>query len=82
MRAVQAHVNATENLVLFAPLVLLVHEVGGGADAVGACRVYFFARIAHAVVTLVGLPIPFRTVAFLTGYACLVTLAITVFGRV
>mgnify|MGYP003839213731 CR=1 FL=1 len=81
MRAVQAHVNAVENLVLFAPLVLAIHAIGPTAIAVEACRVYFFARLAHASLTIAGLPIPFRTIAFLIGVACQVILVMTVLIR-
>jgi len=78
VRAVQAHVNAVENLVIFAPLALSAHLVGAGALAVQACSVYFFSRLAHALVTISGLPIPIRTVAFLVGFACQMTLGFTI----
>lgn len=78
IRAVQAHVNAVENLVIFAPLVLTAHALGAGAVAVQACSVYFFARLAHVVVTVSGLPIPLRTVAFLIGFACQMALGFTI----
>jgi len=80
-RAVQAHVNAVENLVLFAPLVLTIHAIGATVVAVEACRIYFFARLAHALATISGLPIPFRTVAFLTGFACQVALGVAILSR-
>lgn len=78
IRAVQAHVNAVENLVIFAPLVITAHALGAGAVAVQACSVYFFARLAHVVVTVSGLPIPLRTVAFLIGFACQMALGFTI----
>jgi uncharacterized MAPEG superfamily protein len=81
-RAVKAHVNAVENLVLFAPLVLTIHTIGATVVAIEACRIYFFARVAHALATISGLPIPFRTVAFLTGFACEITLVFTILNRV
>ena len=81
MRAVQAHVNAVENLVLFAPLVLTFHAIGTTVVAIEACRIYFFARVAHALATISGLPIPFRTVAFLTGFACQMTLVFSILGK-
>jgi uncharacterized MAPEG superfamily protein len=74
-RAVQAHVNAVENLVVFAPLALVAHVAVGASSAVAsACGVYFFARLAHALVTIAGLPIPIRTAAFLTGFGCQIAL--------
>jgi uncharacterized MAPEG superfamily protein len=74
-RAVRAHANAVENLVLFAPLVLTLHGIGITTGGIEACRIYFFARAAHAIATIFGFPIPIRTIAFLTGYACVLTLA-------
>jgi len=81
-RAVQAHVNAVENIALFAPLVLAVHAVGASPAMVQVCAVYFGARLAHAVVTIAGLPIPFRTGAFLVGFACQIALGVHVLGAV
>lgn len=78
MRAVQAHVNAVENLVIFAPLVLAGHMVGATAITVAACRIFFLARVAHALVTIAGMPIPIRTVSFLVGFACQMTLGASV----
>jgi uncharacterized MAPEG superfamily protein len=75
-RAVQAHDNAVENLVIFAPLALTAHVVGAAASLL--CEVFFFARLAHAVVTLSGLPIPLRTLAFLIGFACQLSVAVTI----
>lgn len=48
-RAYRAHMNAFENLIVFAPLVIAV-EVSGTGNGVtaAACAVHFFARLAHA----------------------------------
>ncbi|MCF8483540.1 MAG: MAPEG family protein [Rhodospirillum sp.] len=81
MRAVQAHVNAVENLVLFAPLALAAHVIGPSAVTAGACRVYFFTRLAHALGTIAGVPIPFRTAAFLIGFACELILGFAILLR-
>lgn len=78
IRAVQAHVNAVENLVVFAPLALVVHSLGATTVTTQACSVYFFARLAHALVTVGGLPIPLRTAAFLVGFASQMTLGIAI----
>ena len=74
-RAMRAHLNAVENLVVFAPLVLAVH-VGGLADAttVLACQIYFWARAAHYAVCVIGMPIIPRTVAFLAGVGSVLVL--------
>jgi uncharacterized MAPEG superfamily protein len=75
VRAKLAHVNAVENLVVFAPLAILaVHaDASARGAAATACAVYFFARLAHYVVFTAGLPVV-RTLAFLAGFgaqACL-----------
>lgn len=67
-RAVRAHMNAVENLVVFAPLVLAVQVSGLNTAATAtACQVYFWSRLTHALVCGFGLPIVPRTVAFLVG---------------
>jgi uncharacterized MAPEG superfamily protein len=56
-RAQRAHRNMLENLVLFAALVL-VAQAAGRANAltqVGA-MVFFWARVAYAVIYLAGIP--------------------------
>ena len=54
-RLKRAHANAVENLVVFAALVLAANALGitGGAIATAAI-VYFWARVAHAVVYAAG----------------------------
>jgi uncharacterized MAPEG superfamily protein len=56
-RAKRAHNNMTENLVLFAALVL-VAAVAGKANAMTAlgAAIFFWARLAYAVVYLIGVP--------------------------
>jgi uncharacterized MAPEG superfamily protein len=82
LRAKRAHYNAVENLVVFAPLVLLV-VLTGKADALtaGAAMAYFFARAAHYVIHIMALPV-IRTVAFLIGWGCQMVLALRLFGIV
>lgn len=57
LRADRASANLQENLVLFAPLVLLVHVAGiaNATTALGA-QIFVAARIAHAAVYLAGIP--------------------------
>jgi len=80
VRADRAHKNAVENLVLFAPLVLVI-EAAHMATAVTAtaCMIYFIARLAHYVIYVFGLPL-LRTVAFAIGFAVQVFLALTILG--
>ncbi|MCK9913953.1 MAPEG family protein [Microbacteriaceae bacterium K1510] len=77
-----AHTNAVDNLVIFAPLVLILDNIGHSTPAtVIACAVYFWARLAHAIVYGLGIPVV-RTLAFLVGFACQAVLALAVFGIV
>lgn len=56
-RATRAHLNMLESLVLFAVLVLLAQVTGRANEmtALGA-QLFFWARLAYAVVYLVGVP--------------------------
>jgi uncharacterized MAPEG superfamily protein len=53
-----AHTNAVDNLVTFAPLVLILNtlDISTRTTAI-ACAVYFWARLAHAIVYAMGLPV-------------------------
>ena len=56
-RAIRAHRNLLENLVLFAILVLTAKAVGvsNGMTETGA-YLFFFGRLAHAGVYIAGIP--------------------------
>src|ERR1051326_1172356 len=68
-RAVRAHENLTENLALFAILVLVAHVArkSNGATALGA-TLFFIGRIAHTVTYTAGL-IYVRTAVFFVAAA-------------
>ena len=67
-RLMRAHANAVENLVVFAPLVLLAHITGVSSAAVGAAAmVYFWARVVHALAYTFAVPW-IRTLAFAVGF--------------
>jgi uncharacterized MAPEG superfamily protein len=81
-RLMFAHDNAVENLVIFAPLVLILAEIDYSTKwTVWACAVYFWARLAHLVVYTMGLPV-FRTLAFTVGFLAQAVLALAVFRLV
>ncbi|KAF0117705.1 MAG: hypothetical protein FD163_236 [Hyphomonadaceae bacterium] len=81
-RAKRAHYNAVENLVVFAPLVIVVHLLGLHNETTElAVKTYFFARLGHYVVYLFGVPF-IRTLLFLVSWVCQVTLALTVLGAI
>jgi uncharacterized MAPEG superfamily protein len=75
-RAIRAHQNAVENLVVFVPAVLTAHALGISTPATrAAAAVYFFARLTHFFVYTAGVPVV-RTLAFTAGWvAQLVILA-------
>jgi uncharacterized MAPEG superfamily protein len=78
-RLMFAHDNAVENLIVFAPLVLILNAVDYSSQwTVLACVVYFWARVAHLVVYTMGLPV-FRTLAFTVGFIAQAVLALAIF---
>ena len=80
-RLLKAHVNAVENLVIFATLVLTLNVLHHStASTVLACAVYFWARLAHAIIYWAGMPV-LRTLSFAVGFAAQVALVLAVFGK-
>ena len=76
-----AHTNAVENLVIFATLVLILNAMQHSTQStVIACAVYFWARLAHAIIYAMGVPV-LRTLAFTVGFLAQVVLVIAVFGK-
>ncbi|MGM4918049.1 MAPEG family protein [Tardiphaga sp. 813_E8_N1_3] len=77
-RLLFAHDNAVENLIVFAPLVLILNAADVSTPTtVLACAVYFWSRVVHLVVYTLGLPI-FRTLAFLVGFFAQAVLAVAI----
>ena len=69
-----AHANAVENLVIFAVLVLIADAANvSNATTVLACQLYFWARLTHVLSYTFAVPWV-RTVAFVGGFACQITL--------
>ena len=67
-RLLKAHLNAVENLVIFAALVLVAVAAGvTNSVIVGACAVYFWARVVHALAYAFAVPWA-RTLAFTVGF--------------
>jgi len=66
-RARSAHINAVENLVLFAPALIAAHLHNPQASVLTtAAQVYFFARLTHYVVYAAGVPV-IRTLSYFVG---------------
>jgi uncharacterized MAPEG superfamily protein len=81
-RMMAAHDNAVENLVLFAPLVLIAHALNiSNSVTVAACAVYFWARLAHLIVYTLGIPV-LRTLCWTIGWLCLLALVLAIFRMV
>ncbi|HEY3148800.1 MAG TPA: MAPEG family protein [Dongiaceae bacterium] len=56
-RAQRAHRNMLETLVLFAALVIVAHMAGLNNDStVLGAQIFFWARLAYAIVYLIGIP--------------------------
>lgn len=78
-RLLFAHDNAVENLVVFAPLVLILNAIDYSSKwTVLACAVYFWSRLAHLFVYTFGVPI-LRTLTFLMGFFAQAVLALAIF---
>jgi len=76
-----AHSNAVENLIIFAPLVLILDAQGHSTEGtVIACAVYFWSRLVHAIVYTMGVPVV-RTLAFTVGFLAQAALVLAVFGK-
>jgi uncharacterized MAPEG superfamily protein len=77
-RANRAHVNAIENLAIFAPVVLMAHAAGVSTSVtVASSAVYFYARAAHALVHISGFSLfKTRTLLFSIGWIAFLTFAI------
>lgn len=66
-RAYRAHMNMVENLVVFTVLVLVVHLTEQASrETALAAGVFFWSRLAHAIVYWQGWPYV-RTLAFAVG---------------
>ena len=75
-RSKAAHNNAVENLIIFAPLTILVVILGTETDITAiAATIYFFARAVHFVMHIIAVPL-MRTLMFLVGFACQMAMAI------
>jgi uncharacterized MAPEG superfamily protein len=78
-RAKRAHLNMIENLVLFAALVLIAAAAGkaNAATATGAA-IFFWGRLAHAVIYLIGIPW-LRTLAWFVSVIGMIIIAVQLF---
>jgi uncharacterized MAPEG superfamily protein len=77
-RLMFAHDNAVENLVIFAPLVLILKAIDYSSSwTVLACVVYFWTRVAHVIIYAMGITV-LRTLAFTVGFLAQAILALAI----
>lgn len=70
-RANRAHINNVQVFAPFAALVLIAHIAGQSNEMTAMwAMVFFWARVCHLIVHLLGIPY-IRTVAFLIGFAAI-----------
>lgn len=80
-RLMAAHVNAVENLVVFAPLVLVAYQLGiSNPMTEFAAVLFFYSRLAHAVVFTLGFPAIIRILAFFGGFVAQMLLIYSLLG--
>ena len=82
-RANRAHLNAVENIAPFAAVVLIAHAMGvSTAWTVNCAAVYFYARLAHAVIHISGFGLFMaRTVAFTVAWIAFMAYALILLQR-
>ena len=67
-RANRAHINAVENFAPFAAVVLVAHMLQVSTGVTAACAaIFFYARLAHAIVHIMGIYL-IRTLLFVVGW--------------
>ena len=71
-RAKKAHQNAVENLVVFAPLVILCLNAGINVDT--PASIYLYARLLHFPAQIISIPVT-RTAVWSVGWATSMYLA-------
>jgi uncharacterized MAPEG superfamily protein len=82
-RANRAHANAVESLGPFAAVVLIASVVGVSTPVTaGASAVFFWSRLAHAVVHIGGVGVfMMRTVVFTIGWTAFMVFAVELLRR-
>jgi uncharacterized MAPEG superfamily protein len=81
-RLFNAHTNAVENLVIFAPAVLAVQALNLSSPVTQiAAMAYFFARVAHVATYVGNIPIA-RTLSYTVGWMAQIAIVVHVLGWV
>ncbi len=75
-----AHSNASENLGVFASLILVAHVASVSTPVtLIAAGTYFWARVAHYLIYGLGIPV-LRTGAFIVGWSAQLAIAWQILG--
>jgi uncharacterized MAPEG superfamily protein len=82
-RANRAHQNAVESFAPFAAVVLVAQAVGVSTSVTETCAaVYFYARVAHAVIHISGFSrLMARTVVFTVAWGAFIVFAAVLLQR-
>ena len=82
-RANRAHLNALESFAPFAAVVLVGQVAGiSNATTVACAAIYFYARLAHAVIHISGFgQFKARTIAFTVAWVAFVVDAVALLGH-
>jgi uncharacterized MAPEG superfamily protein len=82
-RANRAHLNAVETFAPFAAVVLIAQVTGVSSAVTASCAaVYFYARLAHAVIHITGFGVLMaRTVLFTVAWGAFMVYAVVVLQR-
>lgn len=79
-RLMAAHGNAVENLIVFAPLVLIAHFLGiSNSLTETAAVLYFASRVAHTIMFTFCIPV-LRIIAFFGGFIAQMMMVFTLLG--
>ena len=77
-RANRAHINAVETFAPFAALVVVAVMLPATTEMTALwALLYFWIRVAHAVVYIAGIPV-IRTLIFVAGFVCIVGLFVEI----
>ena len=81
-RMMRAHENAVENLVIFAPLVILIEITRTHSEITEfAVVLYFYARLVHFCAFTFAIPL-IRVPAFLTGFSAQLILGLSLLNLI
>jgi uncharacterized MAPEG superfamily protein len=79
-RMMAAHANTVENLVVFAPLVLVAQALNIHTETTAfACALFFWCRLIYVAVYTAGIPVA-RTLAFAGGFVGQAILVLAIIG--